>query len=146
MPNKWLQWTPEGGSVSSVSSPPKENPIIRENLLEERKEKKRKDFPLSTAQTDTQPRAQRIERTEKHGLTELTKPFSALAREIEASRRWEASGKDPNWWRQYPGTTLVPIACTCSARPYPHIGHTDERQGRKPTKVPRVEETHSRVQ
>jgi hypothetical protein len=45
--------------------------------------------------------------------------------EERASREWEASGRNPGWWRDYPYST-EPFGPTCSCRlyAYPHI-HND---------------------
>jgi|GEM_PF-1388069 hypothetical protein len=45
----------------------------------------------------------------------------AILREERASRAWEASEKDPSWWKAYPfATNEVLPACTCSTLPYAH--------------------------
>lgn len=46
----------------------------------------------------------------------------AWLREERASRAWEASGRNPAWWRDYPyATEPFGPTCTCRAYPYPHI-------------------------
>lgn len=49
----------------------------------------------------------------------------AWLKEERASKYWEASGKDPQWWRSYPFShELVSPCCTCPTYAFPHI-HSD---------------------
>jgi len=50
----------------------------------------------------------------------------AFLREERATKAWEASGRDPNWWRAYCPTYAIPVAsaCTCSEFSFPHV-HKD---------------------
>jgi hypothetical protein len=61
----------------------------------------------------------------KRAISRSKPKLIAWLREQRASREWEASSRNPEWWRNYPYST-EPFGPTCSCRlcAYPHI-HND---------------------
>ena len=61
----------------------------------------------------------------KKRLKQDTAGVIAVLHEERATRYWEASGRDPQWWRTYPyARTAVAPSCRCDALPFSHV-HLD---------------------
>lgn len=61
----------------------------------------------------------------KPAISRAKPRLTAWLRDLRASKEWEASGRNPDWWRDYPySTEPFGPTCTCREYPYHHI-HSD---------------------